>query len=72
MFDQPYTAQCDSEANPPPSCRWFRQSLTAVDNDYVYEFTDDGSGNDLVFDDLVPITNDVIFENSGCTIHFPK
>ena len=38
----------------------------------MYEFIDDGSGNDLVFDSIIPITDDVVFENNGCTIHFPK
>ena len=72
FFNQPYTAHCDSEGNPPPVCRWFRESLVPIDSDYMYEFVDDGSGKDVLFDNLVPITDDVIFDNNGCTVHFPR
>ena len=69
---QPYTATCESPGNPPPECTWIRESLETVNNDYTYEFDDDGSGVDIVFDNLIPITDDAIYTNNGCTITFPR
>ena len=53
-------------------CRWFRESHVPIESDYIYEFIDDGSGDDIVFDNLVPITSDVTYTNNGCTIHIPR
>ena len=71
-LEQPYTATCDSPGNPPPVCTWIRESLTTVNNGYIYEFDDDGSGMDIEIDNVINITSDVVFSNNGCTIHFPR
>ena len=71
-FDEPYTAVCDSPGNPPPVCTWIRQSLTPLNDDYIYESVEDGSTMPISIDDVINITSDAVFSNNGCTIHFPR